>query len=59
MAIPTFPAPMTEILLWRLVIDGGDALEMGLKKDWVKSRPPGPNEPELLLCIMICGVKCV
>jgi hypothetical protein len=54
MAIPTFPAPITEILLWRLVGDGGAAFEIGLKNAWVKSRPPGPNvEAEPVLCMMM------
>jgi hypothetical protein len=32
MAMPTLPAPMMEILVWRLVGEGGDEQLMGLKK---------------------------
>ena len=35
---------MTEILVWRLVGEGGAACWMGLKKDWAMSRPSGPRE---------------
>jgi hypothetical protein len=53
MAMPTLPAPTTEILVWRLVGDGGAALLMGLKKASLRSRPPGPrDEPEEVLCIV-------
>lgn len=54
MAMPTLPAPMTEILVWRLVGEGGEVLRMGLKKAWAMSRPPGPRFiDELLFCIDI------
>lgn len=44
---------MTEILVWRFVGEGGAALEIDLKKAWVKSRPPGPSdEDELLFCMI-------
>jgi hypothetical protein len=32
-AIPTLPAPITEILLWRFVGEGGEAFKIDLKKD--------------------------
>jgi hypothetical protein len=30
--MPTLPVPITEILVWRLVGDGGDVFWIGLKK---------------------------
>ena len=52
--MPTLPAPMTEILVWRLAGEGRPARWMGLKKDWVRSSPPGPSdEDEPLGCILI------
>lgn len=30
--MPTFPAPMTEILVLRFEVDGGEASRIGLKK---------------------------
>lgn len=51
--MPTFPTPMTEILVWRFVGDGGAVLEIDLKKVWLRSRPPGPNdEDEVLFCMV-------
>ena len=52
MAMPTLPAPMTEIFVLCFVEEGGAALKAGFKKAWVRSRPPGPNDdPDSLLCI--------
>lgn len=44
---------MTEILVWRLVGDGGDVFCMALKNEGVKSRPPGPKlDDDGILCIL-------
>ena len=66
-AMPTLPAPITEILVWRLVGDGGDVFWMGLKNISDRSRPPGPKEEaEALFCMvkserwaeLFCVVRC-
>ena len=52
--MPTLPTPMTETLVWRLVGEGGAVCWMGLKKAWVRSRPPGPkDDAEPLLCMLL------